>query len=430
MIITKSKRLFENARKKIPGAVNSPVRAWQAVSGVPRFMMSGKGAHIVDVDGNKYIDYVGSWGPLVLGHAHPYVLSELRVALLQGTTFGAPTEREAKLADAVCRLVPSIEKIRMVSSGTEATMSAIRLARAFTRRSKIVKFDGCYHGHSDGLLVKAGSGVATLGLPDTPGVLPSVAAETLIARYNDSDAVRRLFSRFGDDIAAVIVEPVCGNMGVIPPAPGFLSHLETMTRQYGSVLIFDEVITGFRLAPGGAQELYRVRPDLTCFGKILGGGLPLAAFGGRHEIMNLVAPEGPVYQAGTLSGNPLAVAAGLATLKQLSRRGTYQRLEKSAKDLADGFTKVLAKHSMKGIINRVGSMMTLFFGVERVTNADEARQSDREKFSRFFHGMLKRGIYLPPAPFEAWMISLAHSEKDLHNTIAAFESWAAGEQRR
>ena len=429
MRITKSKRLFESAQEKIPGAVNSPVRAWQAVTGVPRFIMGGKGAHILDVDGNKYIDYVGSWGPLILGHAHPYVLDKLRDALLQGTTFGAPTEREAKLADTVCRLVPSIEKLRLVSSGTEATMSAIRLARAFTHRSKIVKFDGCYHGHSDGLLVKAGSGVATLGLPDSPGVLSAVAAETLIARYNDIGVVEKIFSRFGNNIAAVIVEPVCGNMGVIPPAPKFLSDLESITRRYGSLLIFDEVITGFRLALGGAQELYRVRPDLTCFGKILGGGLPLAAFGGRRDIMNLIAPVGPVYQAGTLSGNPLAVTAGLATLKQLSRRGTYQRLEKSAKYLADGFAKVLAKHSRKGIINRVGSMMTLFFGVERVSNADDARQSDRERFARFFHGMLERGVYLPPAPFEALMISLAHSEKDLRKTIAAFESWSASEQR-
>ena len=429
MINTKSKRLFERAQKKIPGAVNSPVRAWQAVTGVPRFIERGKGAHIVDVDGNQYIDYVGSWGPLILGHSHPYVLGELRNALLQGTTFGAPTERETKLAETVCRLVPSVEKIRLVSSGTEATMSAIRLARAFTNRRKIIKFDGCYHGHSDGLLVMAGSGIATLGLPDSPGVLPAVAAETLIARYNDRSIVEKMFSRFGNEIAAVIVEPVCGNIGVIPPAPRFLSDLKTITRRYGSLLIFDEVITGFRLAPGGAQELYRIRPDLTCFGKILGGGLPLAAFGGRRDIMNLLAPLGPVYQAGTLSGNPLAVTAGLATLKQLSRRSTYQTLEKSAKYLADGFVKVLAKHSSKGIINRVGSMMTLFFGVERVSNADEARQSDRKKFARFFHGMLERGIYLPAAPFEALMISLAHSESDLRKTIAAFESWCISEHR-
>src|SRR5918993_2268976 len=295
MIIAKSKRLFESAQKKIPGAVNSPVRAWQAVTGVPRFIARGKGAHIVDVDGNKYIDYVGSWGPLILGHAHPYVLGELRHALLQGTTFGAPTEREAKLADTVCRLVPSIEKIRLVSSGTEATMSAIRLARAFTKRSKIVKFDGCYHGHSDGLLVKAGSGVATLGLPDSPGVVPALAAETLVARYNDITSIEKIFFKYGSKIAAVIIEPVCANIGVIPPAPSFLEDLASITRRHGSLLIFDEVVTGLRLAPGGAQEVYRVRPDLTCLGKILGGGLPLAAFGGRGDIKNLIAPSGPGF---------------------------------------------------------------------------------------------------------------------------------------
>ena len=429
MIITKSKRLLHRAQEKIPGAVNSPVRAWQAVSGVPRFIARGRGAHVIDVDGNKYIDYVGSWGPLILGHGHPYVVGELRGALLKGTTFGAPTERETKLADTVSRLVPSIEKMRLVSSGTEATMSAIRLARAFTNRNKIVKFDGCYHGHSDGLLVKAGSGIATLGLPDSPGVVPALAAETLVARYNDINVVEKIFSKYGNKIAAVIVEPVCGNMGVIPPAPRFLSYLKTISRRHGSLLIFDEVITGFRLALGGAQELYGVRPDLTCLGKILGGGLPLAAFGGRREIMNLVAPVGPVYQAGTLSGNPLAVTAGLATLKELSRRGTYPALEKSAKYLADGFVRILAKHKAKGIINRVGSMMTLFFGVEQVSNADEARQCDRKKFARFFHGMLERGVYLPPAPFEALMISLSHSETDLRKTVAAFESWSGSERR-
>ena len=423
MIIAKSKRLFESAQKKIPGAVNSPVRAWQAVAGVPRFIARGKGAHIVDVDGNKYIDYVGSWGPLILGHAHPYVTGALHDALRQGMTFGAPTKRELQLAETVCRLMPSIEKIRLVSSGTEATMSAIRLARAFTKRSKIVKFDGCYHGHSDGLLVKAGSGVATLGLPDSPGVVPALAAETLVAGYNDITGVDKIFSKYGNKIAAVIVEPVCANIGVVLPAPGFLPDLASITRRNGSLLIFDEVVTGFRLAPGGAQDVYRVRPDLTCLGKILGGGLPLAAFGGRGDIMNLIAPLGPVYQAGTLSGNPLAVTAGLATLKQLSRRGTYHTLEKKGKYLAKSFTKVLAKYKTKATVNRAGSMMTVFFGVERVSNADEARQCDREKFARFFHGMLERGIYLPPAPFEAIMISLAHSNADLQKTVAAFKSW-------
>ncbi|MPZ75950.1 MAG: glutamate-1-semialdehyde 2,1-aminomutase [Deltaproteobacteria bacterium] len=429
MKIIKSKQLYMAARERIPGAVNSPVRAWRAVGGVPLFITRGKGAHIFDVDGNDFIDFVGSWGPLILGHAHPCVLRELQDALLKGTTFGAPTEQELALATKVCRLVPSIEKLRLVNSGTEATMTAIRLARAFTQRSKIVKFDGCYHGHSDGLLVKAGSGIATLGLPDSPGVVAALAAETLVARYNDHDAVQEVFHSYGDDIAAVIVEPVCGNMGVIPPAPGFLSHLRKITRRSRSVLIFDEVITGFRLAPGGAQELYRITPDLTCLGKILGGGLPLAAFGGRGEIMNLLAPEGPVYQAGTLSGNPLAVRAGLATLKWISRRGTYRVLEKKAKYLADGFAQVLAKYRITGTINRVGSMMTLFFGVDRVRNSEEARQCDRERFARFFHGMLQRAIYLPPAPFEALMVSLAHTEADLRKTIEAFDSWSAGETR-
>ena len=306
-------------------------------------------------------------------------------------------------------------------------MSAIRLARAFTGRSKIVKFDGCYHGHSDGLLVKAGSGIATLGLPDSPGVIPAVAGETIVARFNDSTAVGRVFAKYGKDIAAVILEPVCGNIGVIPPSAGFLPHVRSLTAKHGSLLIFDEVITGFRLSIGGAQELYRVKPDLTCLGKIMGGGLPLAAFGGRREIMNLLAPEGPVYQAGTLSGNPLAVSAGLATVKQLLRHGTYQRLDKGGKYLADGFTRALKKYRIKGVINRVGSMLTVFFGVDEVRNADDARRCDREQFARFFHGMLNRGIYLPPAPFEAIMISLAHSESDLKSAVAAFASWAAAE---
>ncbi|HET9880957.1 MAG TPA: glutamate-1-semialdehyde 2,1-aminomutase [Candidatus Binatia bacterium] len=428
MIIGKSKRLFDSAQKKIPGGVNSPVRAWHAVTGVPRFIARGKGAHVIDIDGNEYIDYVGSWGPLILGHAHPYVTGALQDALRQGTTFGAPTERELQMAETVCRLIPSIEKIRLVSSGTEATMSAIRLARAFTKRSKIVKFDGCYHGHADGLLVKAGSGVVTLGLPDSPGVVPALAAETLIARYNDITGIERIFSKYGNKIAAVIVEPVCANIGVIPPASKFLANLASITRRYGSLLIFDEVVTGFRLSPGGAQEVYRVRPDLTCLGKILGGGLPLAAFGGRRDIMNLIAPLGPVYQAGTLSGNPLAVTAGLATLQQLSRHGTYQTLEKKGKYLAQSFAKVLAKYKTKATVNRAGSMMTLFFGVARVSNADEARQCDREKFARFFHGMLERGVYLPPAPYEAMMISLSHSNADLRKTVAAFESWCRSDR--
>ena len=312
-----------------------------------------------------------------------------------------------------------------MNSGTEATMSAIRLARAYTQRTRIVKFDGCYHGHADGLLVKAGSGVATLGLPDSPGVPRGYARETLVATFNDLGSVERLFSRHGKSIAALIVEPVCGNMGVIPPASGFLNFLRKITRSYGTLLIFDEVITGFRVKLGGAQELYGIRPDLTCLGKILGGGLPLAAFGGKREIMNLLAPEGPVYQAGTLSGNPLAVAAGLTTLALLSRPGTYEALETRGRRLQEGLERVLRKSRMKATVNRIGSMMTLFFGVERVRNAAEARKCDRQLFARFFHGMLERGIYMPPAPFEAAFISLAHTAADLTKTIAAFDHWAA-----
>jgi glutamate-1-semialdehyde 2,1-aminomutase len=427
MSTRKSTQLYRRALKKIPGGVNSPVRAWKAVGGIPKFIRRGKGSHIIDVDKKKYIDFVASWGPLILGHANRSVLRQLEEVAKNGTTFGAPTEGEIKLAEAVCRLVPSIQKLRLVSSGTEATMSAIRLARAYTNRTKVVKFDGCYHGHTDGLLVKAGSGVATLGLPDSPGIPRGFARETLVATFNDVGSVEKLFYRHGKSIAAVIVEPVCGNMGVIPPAPTFLSSLRKITRSHGTLLIFDEVITGFRLTLGGAQQLYGIKPDLTCLGKILGGGLPLAAFGGQRKIMDLLAPEGPVYQAGTLSGNPLAVAAGLATLSLLSRQGIYKALEGRGKRLQDGFEDVLRKHRISATINRIGSMMTIFFGVEKVRNAAEARKCDRKLFARFFHGMLKRGIYMPPAPFEAAFVSVAHTMADLDRTIAAFDQWAAGE---
>jgi len=427
MSTRKSTQLYRRALKKIPGGVNSPVRAWKAVGGIPPFIRRGKGSHIIDVDKKKYIDFVASWGPLILGHANRSVLRQLEQVAKNGTTFGAPTEGEIKLAEAVCRLVPSIQKLRLVSSGTEATMSAIRLARAYTNRTKVVKFDGCYHGHTDGLLVKAGSGVATLGLPDSPGIPRGFARETLVATFNDVGSVEKLFYRYGKSIAAVIVEPVCGNMGVIPPAPTFLSSLRKITRSHGTLLIFDEVITGFRLTLGGAQQLYGIKPDLTCLGKILGGGLPLAAFGGQRKIMDLLAPEGPVYQAGTLSGNPLAVAAGLATLSLLSRQGIYKALEGRGKRLQDGFEDVLRKHRISATINRIGSMMTIFFGVEKVRNAAEARKCDRKLFARFFHGMLKRGIYMPPAPFEAAFVSVAHTMADLDRTIAAFDQWAAGE---
>ena len=425
----KSKKLYVAALARIPGGVNSPVRAWKAVGGSPLFVARGKGPYLWDVDGRKYIDFVCSWGPLIHGHSHPQLLREILRASMRGTTFGAPTENEVLLADLVCRLIPSMEKVRLVSSGTEATMSAIRLARAFTKRPKIIKFDGCYHGHSDGLLVKAGSGIATLGLPDSPGVLASVAAETLVVPFNDMSALRGVFAQHGKNIAAVIVEPICGNMGVITPRPEFLPFLRSITRRADALLIFDEVITGFRVALGGAQELYGVMPDLTCLGKILGGGLPLAGFGGRSDIMQLLAPEGPVYQAGTLSGNPLAVSAGLATVKRLMRKNTYKTLEQKGRKLGDGLTRILKKYRLTGSVNRVGSMLTLFFGVDNVEDADAARHCDRERFARFFHGMLKRGVYLPPAPFEAGFVSLAHSQADLDKTISAFDAWAAADSR-
>lgn len=423
--MSRSTEILRRATRKIPGGVNSPVRAWKAVGGRPLVINRGKGSYVFDADGKRYIDLVGSWGPLILGHAHPQIVQVAKQRAVKGFTFGAPTEAEAALAETVSRLMPSIEMLRVVSSGTEATMSAIRLARAFTGRRKIVKFDGCYHGHADGLLVKAGSGVATLGLPDSPGVPPAFARETLVASYNDVRSVRRIFEKYGDDTAAIIVEPVCGNMGVIPPQPGFLQALREITEQNGALLIFDEVITGFRVALGGAQQIFRISPDLTCLGKILGGGFPLAAFGGRRKIMNLLAPSGPVYQAGTLSGNPIAVSAGLATLRLLSRRGTYRVLEEKCQQLENGFRAILARRAIKATLNRFGSMMTLFFGVERVNDANDARKCDRRQFARFFHGMLRRGVYLPPAPFEAMFLSLAHSQSDLNATIRAFNDWTA-----
>ena len=419
--------LFERACAKIPGGVNSPVRAWKAVGSEPLFIARAKGPYVYDASGRRFIDFVGSWGPAILGHAPPKIIRTLKKNAARGLTFGAPTEHEVRLAEVVCGILPSIKKLRLVNSGTEAAMTALRLARAFTGRSKIIKFDGCYHGHSDGLLVKAGSGVATLALPDSAGVPTGFRRETLVARFNHLDSVEELFRRHGENIAAVIVEPVCGNIGVIPPAPGFLAGLRRVTKRFGALLIFDEVITGFRLALGGAQELLEIEPDLTCLGKILGGGLPLAAFGGRHEIMDLLAPEGPVYQAGTLSGNPLAVTAGLATLQMLRRRGTYKKLENNGKFLEGRFKATLENFGIQATINRTGSMMTIFFGTDRVTDAAQARQCNPAQFARFFHGMLARGIYLPPAPFETMFISLTHSRVDLRRAAGAFEAWARQE---
>jgi glutamate-1-semialdehyde 2,1-aminomutase len=419
----KNALLFARAVQKIPGGVNSPVRAWKAVGANPLFISRAQGPYVFDAEGKRLLDFVGSWGPAILGHAHPKITKALARAAARGTTFGAPTENEVRLAELICELYPSIEKVRLVSSGTEATMSALRLARAYTGRSLIVKFDGCYHGHSDGLLAKAGSGIATLGLPGSPGVPLGFARETLVAKFNDFASVKKLFECHAKKIAAVIVEPICGNMGLIPPAPGFLAALRRLTRQEGALLIFDEVITGFRVALGGAQALYRVKPDITCLGKILGGGLPLAGFGARRDIMDLLAPEGPVYQAGTLSGNPLAVTSGLSTLQLLRRPGVYEKLEKKASYLERAFKEALAEYKLQATINRIGSMSTIFFGVNVVTNADEARRVDREQFVRFFHGMLARGIYLPPSPFEAMFLSLAHSAADLRRTAEAFDSW-------
>ena len=419
-----NKKSFHRAKRRIPGGVNSPVRAWKSVSGTPLFIIRGKGSYIFDAEGRRYIDFVGSWGPLILGHAHPRIVQVVQQRAARGFTFGAPTIAEVELAELVAAVIPSIQKLRLVSSGTEATMSAIRLARAFTGRTKIIKFDGCYHGHADGLLVKAGSGVATLSLPDSPGVPRSFARETLTARYNDIQSVHTIFARHKGDIAAIIVEPICGNMGVIKPQPDFLSDLRKITQQNGSLLIFDEVITGFRVARGGAQELFHIKPDLTCLGKILGGGLPLAAFGGRREIMDFLAPIGPVYQAGTLSGNPLAVSAGLATLKLIGHSGFYEQLETKGQQLENGIREVLVERRIRAAVNRVGSMMTLFFGVDRVNTPDEARSCDRKEFKHFFHGMLKYGIYLPPAPFEAMFISIAHSNADLSKFIDGFNQWA------
>jgi len=424
-----SQQIFRRATKKIPGGVNSPVRAWKSVGGNPLIIERGKGSHVFDADGKRYIDFVGSWGPLILGHAHPKIVQAVKQRLSKGFTFGAPTEGEVRMAELVARLMPSIESLRLLNSGTEATMTAIRLARAFTGRQKIIKFDGCYHGHSDGLLVRAGSGVATLGLPDSPGVPGGFARETLTATYNDIMSVQTVFDAHGRDIAAIIVEPICGNMGVIPPKAGFLRGLREITQRRGALLIFDEVITGFRVALGGAQKIFGIKPDLTCLGKIIGGGFPLAALGGRRKIMNLLAPSGPVYQAGTLSGNPMAVSAGLATLDLLSRSGTYEALEEKGGRLENALRAILKQHGIKSALNRCGSLMTVFFGVDRVENADDARKCDHNQFARFFHGLLSRGIYLPPSPFEAMFISLAHSNADLNATIRAFNHWATTESQ-
>ena len=420
---SKSEELFRRAQTLIPGGVNSPVRAFRSVGGNPLFLARGEGSHIFDADGNEYIDYVGSWGPLLLGHRHPEILAALEQALTIGTSFGAPTEQEILLAEAICDAVPSIEMVRLVNSGTEATMSAIRVARGFTRRDLVVKFEGCYHGHVDSLLVKAGSGLATLGIADTQGVPKAFCDTTIALPYNSVDAVETAFHNYGDKIAAVIVEPVVGNMGCVPPLPGYLQALREITERHGSLLILDEVMTGFRVAFGGAQQRYGVRPDLTTLGKVIGGGLPVGAYGGRKDIMSKVAPVGPIYQAGTLSGNPLAVAAGLAMLRHLKAHPeVYDLLEERAAaicaDVPAGMT-----------VNRVGAMFTFFFTDGPVTDWDSAKRSDTARFGRFFRAMLDRGIYLAPSQFEAAFVSAAHNVEDVKKTIAATKEALADSAR-
>src|SRR5437868_405083 len=414
-----SEELFGRAVALMPGGVNSPVRAFRGVGGTPRFIASARGATMTDVDGRTYVDYVGSWGPMILGHADPEVIDALHAALGRGTSYGAPTELEVEMAEEIIDAVPSVEMVRMVNSGTEATMSALRLARGATGRNKIVKFEGCYHGHGDSLLVKAGSGVATLGLPDSPGVTPSVAHDTITAPFNDAAALEQVFDEHGPDIAAVIVEPVVGNMGCVPPRDGSLQHLRDITTRHGALLIFDEVMTGFRLARGGAQELYNVTPDLTTLGKIIGGGLPVGAYGGRRDLMNQIAPAGPVYQAGTLSGNPLAMTAGLTTLKRLRDKAVYAQLERAGARLCAGLADAAHEAGLQTVTNRVGSMFTTFFTNGPVNDWTSASKSDRDRYGRFFHAMLERGIYLAPSQFEAAFIGLAHTDELLDRTIEA-----------
>ena len=413
----RSRAALARALKSIPGGVNSPVRAYGSVGGVPRFIERGRGCRIYDVDGNEYIDYVGSWGPLILGHAHPAVLRAIRETLRSGTSFGAPTEIETELAEEICKLVPSVDKVRMVSSGTEATMSAIRLARGVTGRERILKFEGCYHGHSDGLLVGAGSGVATLSIPGSPGVPKAMTELTVQAPFNDLAAAAAAFERWGDDLACVIIEPIAGNMGFVAPQAGFLEGLRGLCDDHGAVLIFDEVMTGFRVHPGSAQSRFDVTPDLTCLGKVVGGGMPAAAYGGRRELMERIAPEGDVYQAGTLSGNPLAMAAGLETLRQLQRPGVYKKLSARAEQLSLGLAKIARAEGVEFCSDSAGGMLGFFFHPGPVLNFADAKKASQERFVRFFTVMLEGGIYLAPSAFEAGFVSLAHRKSDVEQTL-------------
>ncbi|SFG01945.1 glutamate-1-semialdehyde 2,1-aminomutase [Desulfotomaculum arcticum] len=423
--LKKSRQLYSEAEKVIPGGVNSPVRAFKSVGSTPVFIKRGQGALIEDVDGNTYLDYVGSWGPLVLGHRHPKVMEALHQCLEQGTSFGAPTELETELARIIVDALPAMDMVRLVNSGTEATMSAIRLARGYTGRDKIVKFEGCYHGHADFLLIKAGSGALTLGVPTSPGVPQSTAEHTITVPFNHLDILRKVFEETGQEIAAVIVEPVPGNMGVVPPLPGYLKGLRALTREYGAVLIIDEVMTGFRSAYGGAQVLFDIEPDLTCLGKIIGGGLPVGAYGGKREIMSQVAPSGPVYQAGTLSGNPLAVTAGIATLKILQEEGVYEELETKSAQLEKGLREAAGAAGLNLIFKRVGSMLCTFFTSDDVYDFETATRSNTEQYAHFFKLMLDKGVYLAPSQYEAAFMSLAHTKEHIERTIeAAYHSFA------
>jgi glutamate-1-semialdehyde 2,1-aminomutase len=417
----RSEELFREAQHYLPGGVDSPVRAFKAVGGIPPFIVKGQGSRIYDADGNEFIDYVCSWGPLILGHSHPKVVEALKRVVERGTSFGAPTELEIILAKMISVAMPSVEMIRFVNSGTEATMSALRLARAYTKRDLIIKFAGGYHGHADGLLVRAGSGLATLCIPDSPGVPSCYARYTLTAPYNDTKAVEQLFELHPDEIAAVIVEPVAANMGVVPPQTGFLENLRSLTSRYGSLLIFDEVITGFRVAYGGAQVLYGITPDMTCLGKIIGGGLPVGAYGGRKDVMEMIAPVGPVYQAGTLSGNPLAMTAGIETLKLLSRPGVYDQLESKAVSLEKGIATGATKAGIDMYILRVASLLAVFFSGDPVVDYETAKKADTALFNKFFHSLLAEGIYWPPSQFEAVFISVAHSDEDIQFTIRVID---------
>lgn len=426
LTIEKSKQLFSEAQQLLPGGVNSPVRAFKAVGGQPLFIVKGDGAYMTDVDGNRYVDYVMSWGPLILGHAHPRVVKALQEAVLNGTSYGAPCPQEVELARLVTEMMPNIEMVRFVNSGTEATMSVLRLARAYTERNKIVKFQGNYHGHADFLLVQAGSGVATLGLPDSPGVPQPTTADTLVAPFNDLAAVEQLFEEFAGEIAAVIIEPVAGNMGLVPPLPGFLEGLRKVTENDGALLIFDEVMTGFRVHPGGAQTLYGIKPDLTALGKVIGGGLPVGAYGGRREIMEMVAPVGPMYQAGTLSGNPLAMTAGIETLKMIQEPGVWDGLEAAGERLMAGLAGAAEAAGIAVSYSRVGTMFGMYFAEGPVTDWASASKADTERFGRYFQGMLEQGVYVAPSQFEVGFVATAHGDEEIAKTVAAAEKVFAG----